>query len=107
MKKLLITINLILFLCLSPKFVFLPKADGLSELKNEFSLSKEDLRRIRFYVKSLKDKKYPFKTNKTFFNKKIINFFKIVNDQKNPKWIGAYLFLLKVAPSLQVEEEKC
>jgi hypothetical protein len=107
MKKLLITINLVLLLYLSPNLIFLPKADNLSNLENEFALNKEDLRRIRFHMKSLKKKKHPFKINKNLFNKKTVNFFKIVNNQNHPQWLRAYLFLIKAVPSLQVNEEDC
>ena len=107
MKKLLIVTNLLLFLFLSSNFIFLPKADESIDLKNEFSLTKEDIRRIRFHIKSLKNKTHPFKINKSLYNDRIIKYFKIVNNQAHPKWIKAYLFLLKTTPSLQLEESDC
>lgn len=107
MKTLLIINFILLSIYVSNSFIVLPPYKELSTIKLEFNLNQNDLRYIKYHFSKEENRNYPYVIDKIHFNKRIINFITIVNDQNHPKWIRAYLYLLEVVPNLKLENEDC
>jgi hypothetical protein len=72
--------------------------------ENAFELSHKDIKFIQdFYREEIYKNllKLPSKTSRP----KVTQFFILLKDQQNTKWIKAYLFLLKIVPEISINEE--
>jgi hypothetical protein len=107
MKIILIINSILLLIYISNSLIVLPPYEELSKVKLEFNLNQSDLRHIKYHFLKKKNQTHPYTIDKVRFNKKIIKFITIVNDQNHPKWIKAYLYLLEIIPDLKLENEDC
>ena len=107
MKYILILNLFIASLFLSQNLIFLPPVKAQVTYENEFKLTKEDIRLIQHYF-SIYDYKNNFsKLPKDISSKELKSYFAILKNQKDKKWIAAYLFLLSIVPDLFEEDIGC
>ena len=107
MKYILIFNLFIMTFFFSKNIIFLPPVTAQVTYENEFKLTREDIRLIQHYF-SIYDYKNNFsKLPKNISSKELKNYFAILKNQKDKKWIAAYLFLLSIVPDLFEEDIGC
>ena len=84
--------------------IFLNPPEQLNFNYIAFNLDEEDIRYVKYYFlnkKSLTFSNLP----KVPARKNVNNFFNILKNQKDKRWIKAYLYLLVIVPEYLIEEE--
>ena len=87
--------------------IFLPPALAQYTFNNKFELNKEDIRLIQYYFSKRDYHNHFDDLPKTTGSARVDNFFNILKNSEDPRWVHAYLHLLEMVPDLFIEEIGC